>query len=153
MRIMTLATTAALAGLMVTTAIPLARAQLASPQAAAPADNGAGPPDHHHWMGGHGMDGHRMGAMHEMPGWMGHGPVGGGLLGLMYRPADRKLTPPDVQKIAEAFLLWFGNRAWKVTEVGPVADHSVKFAFATADGSVIARYTMDTRTGRVTRTG
>src|SRR5271163_2552746 len=29
--------------------------------------------------------------------------------GLFFRPADRQLTPPDVQKIAEAFLLWNGN--------------------------------------------
>ena len=28
----------------------------------------------------------------------------------MYRPDDRKLTLPDVQKIAEAILLWFGHR-------------------------------------------
>jgi hypothetical protein len=80
-------------------------------------------------------------------------PIDPSLFAMMYRPADRKLTPPDVQKIAEAILLWFGNRTWKVTDVGPDGDGKVKFAYATADGSVIARFTMDTKNGRVARTG
>ena len=41
---------------------------------------------------------------------------------LVYPQEDRKLTPPDVQKIAEAFLLWHGNHTWKVVEVAPAAD-------------------------------
>ena len=36
---------------------------------------------------------------------------------LVYRQADRQLAPADVQKIAEAFLLWNGNHTWKVTDV------------------------------------
>ena len=40
---------------------------------------------------------------------------------LVYRQEDRKLTPPDVQKIAEAFLLWNGNHSWKVVDVAPAA--------------------------------
>ncbi|HEY2619558.1 MAG TPA: hypothetical protein VGI78_19615 [Acetobacteraceae bacterium] len=72
---------------------------------------------------------------------------------LVYRQEDRKLTPPDVQKIAEAFLLWRGNHTWKVVEVAPAADDSIGFALATQDGSVIARFTMDPHSGRVTRTG
>ena len=81
---------------------------------------------------------------------MQHGP---GLFGLMYHPEDRKLTPPDVQKIAEAFLLWNGNRTWKVTDVAADGDSRIRFAFATADGGVIARFTMDAKTGRIARLG
>jgi hypothetical protein len=72
---------------------------------------------------------------------------------LVYPQEDRKLTPPDVQKIAEAFLLWRGNHAWKVVEVAPTADGSIGFALADQEGSVIARFTMDPHSGRVTRTG
>ena len=45
---------------------------------------------------------------------------------------DRKLTPPDVQKIAEAFLLWNGNHSWKVIDVAPAPDGTIGFALATA---------------------
>jgi hypothetical protein len=72
---------------------------------------------------------------------------------LVYPQDDRKLTPPDVQKIAEAFLLWRGNHTWKVVEVEPAADGAIGFAIATPEGSVIARFTMDPHNGRVTRTG
>jgi hypothetical protein len=71
---------------------------------------------------------------------------------LFFRPEDRALTPPEVQKIAEAFLLWNGNRTWKVTEVTATTDGKVSFAYATSDGGVIARFAMDTKTGRVRRT-
>lgn len=73
--------------------------------------------------------------------------------GLFFRPADRQLTPPDVQKIAEAFLLWNGNHAWKVIDVAPTSDGQVSFAYAAPDNTVIARFSMDTKTGRLTRTG
>ncbi len=36
---------------------------------------------------------------------------------LIYPAADRNLSGADVQKIAEAFLLFNGNHSWKVTEV------------------------------------
>ncbi len=72
---------------------------------------------------------------------------------LVYGQEDRKLTPPDVQKIAEAFLLWRGNHTWKVVEVAPTADGAIGFALATPEGSVIARFTMDPHNARVTRTG
>jgi hypothetical protein len=71
---------------------------------------------------------------------------------LIDRPEDRKLTAPDVQKIAEAFLLWNGNHTWKVTNVRPEGD-VIGFDLATADGSVIAHYAMDPKTGRPTRRG
>jgi hypothetical protein len=69
---------------------------------------------------------------------------------LIHRAEDRKLTPPDVQKIAEAFLLWNGNHTWKVLNVKPEGD-AVGFDLATGDGSVIAHFTMDPTTARVTR--
>jgi hypothetical protein len=72
---------------------------------------------------------------------------------LLYRPDDRHLTPPDVQKIAEAFLLWNGNHSWKVTGVAQGAGTAIDFSIATPDGGVIARFSMDSKTGRVTRLG
>ncbi|HTW28178.1 MAG TPA: hypothetical protein VME92_13695 [Acetobacteraceae bacterium] len=72
---------------------------------------------------------------------------------LVYPAADRKLDPADVQKIAEAFLLWRGNHSWKVVDVAAQDADDVGFAVATPDGSVIARFTMNRHTGRVTRTG
>jgi hypothetical protein len=69
---------------------------------------------------------------------------------LLPRPEDRKLTPPDVQKIVEAFLLWNDNHTWKVINVKPDGD-AIAFDLATPDGSVIASYTMDPKTGRPTR--
>ena len=71
---------------------------------------------------------------------------------LIDRPEDRKLTPPDVRKIAEAFLLWNGNHTWKVINVKPDGD-VIAFDLATEDGSVIAHYAMDPKTGRPTRRG
>jgi hypothetical protein len=72
---------------------------------------------------------------------------------LVYPQEDRKLTPPDVQKIAEAFLLWRGNHTWKVIDVAPTADDAIGFGLATQEGSVIAHFTMDPHSGRLTRTG
>jgi hypothetical protein len=72
---------------------------------------------------------------------------------LIYTPDDRALTDAEVQKIAEAFLLWHGNRSWKVINVADQPDGKIAFAFATAEGGVIATFTMDRRTGRVARTG
>jgi len=74
-------------------------------------------------------------------------------LALIYTPADRQLTTQDVQKIAEGFLLWHGNHSWKVTEVTQNSDGKIGFALATSDGGVIARFTMDSHTGQVERTG
>jgi hypothetical protein len=91
------------------------------------------------------------GPMH--PDWM-HGPGGMRALhqrlrqfALIFPAADRALTGADVQKIAEAFLLWNGNHSWKVTDVAEEPDR-VTFAFATPDGTVIARFAMNRHTGR-----
>ncbi len=123
-------------------------ALLAQAQPPPPPGMGGPPGQPPHWMGwmmGHGLHG---------PG----GPGGPGMIGMMrnfalvYPQADRNLTPADVQKIAEAFLLWHGNHTWKVTEVAPAADGTIGFALTTQEGSVIARFTMDPHTGRLTRT-
>jgi hypothetical protein len=106
----------------------------------APPPPGADGPASSHWMH-HG---------HE---WQGRGDMMHRLrtFALVYPQQDRKLTPPDVQKIAEAFLLWHGNHDWKVIDVAPTPDGPIGFALATQDGSVIARFTMDPHTGRVER--
>lgn len=72
---------------------------------------------------------------------------------LIYRPDDRHLTPSDVQKIAEAFLLWNGNHTWKVTNVAAGKDTVINFDITAPDGTLIARFEMDSKTGHVTRLG
>jgi hypothetical protein len=107
----------------------------------APGTDGAG------WHGGPGL-------MEWMRHWHEHhGLIAPGTFALVYHHADRNLTPPDVQKIAEAFLLWHGNHSWKVVDVAAASDGTIGFTVATQEGSVIARFTMDPHTGRVTRTG
>ena len=154
MRLATLAAMTMLTGFAaVGPCLPALAQPAPPPPAGTPADDGgaAGPRERWHSA----PDGPRppmmgqMGPMHRMHERM----IDPSLFALMYHPADRKLTPPDVQKIAEAILLWFGNHTWKVTEVGAAADGKIKFAYATADGSVVARFTMDSRTGKVVRTG
>ena len=113
----------------------------------------AGPPDSARPMGG---------MMARGPGM---GPWGAGMgerherhmaflrtFALIHRADDRKLTPPDVQKIAEAFLLWNGNHSWKVLNVKPDGD-VIGFDLATSDGSVIASFTMDPKDAHITRRG
>ena len=69
---------------------------------------------------------------------------------LVYPAPDRALSGPDVQKIAEAFLLFNGNHTWKVTEVTEEPNR-VTFAFATPDGTAIAHFAMDRHTARPER--
>ncbi len=88
--------------------------------------------------------------MHHMMA-MRHG--GMGLFGLFAPVEDRALTTADVQKIAEALLLWHGNHAWKVVDVKEAADNRIDFAYATAEGSVIARFSVDRKTGMFRRLG
>jgi hypothetical protein len=78
-----------------------------------------------------------------------HWPMGG----LVFPAEDRALSGGDVQKIAEAFLLWNGNRTWKVANVAENQDNTVSFAFAAPDGTVIARFSVDRKTGRFHRLG
>jgi hypothetical protein len=105
----------------------------------------------HRWMGGWGH--HRGMQAHGMQ-------ARGGMRGrdmrafaLIYRQPDRKLAPADVQKIAEAFLLWNGNHAWKVTDVAPTADGPIGFSLTTPEGSLVAKFTMDPHTGKIVRVG
>ena len=69
---------------------------------------------------------------------------------LVYPATDRNLSGADVQKIAETFLLFNGNHTWKVSDVAERPDQ-VTFAFATPDGTAIARFAMDRHTGRPER--
>jgi hypothetical protein len=101
-------------------------------------------------LGGPGMP--RPGMPGPRPSW-GHDWHHPPLFGLFFQREDKQLTPADVQKIAEAFLLWQGNRDWKVTQVAALPDGRIAFDLATADGGVIAKFTMDGRTGRIQRIG
>ncbi|MGH7121584.1 MAG: hypothetical protein ACREFP_21775, partial [Acetobacteraceae bacterium] len=72
--------------------------------------------------------------------------------GLFHRPADLALTPDDVKIIAEAILLRHGQHDWKVGDVTQNADNTVSFAFVTAHGDAIAHFSINTKTGRISRT-
>ncbi len=132
-----------------TTGVILARAQPAPPPDAPPAADG-GPMGHGRpWMEGRGPMGSgfwgmRMGEHH------GRGMEMMRTFALVHRADDRKLTPPDVQKIVEAFLLWNGNHTWKVLDVKAEGD-AIGFDLATGQGSVIAHFTMDPKTAHLTR--
>ena len=98
------------------------------------------------------------GGPHPGPmGWMHrwrehHRPIAPGTFALVYRQADRNLTPPDVQKIAEAFLLWNGNHTWKVVDVAAASDGAIGFAWQR--GGLGDRPLHDgPHSGRVTRAG
>jgi hypothetical protein len=149
------ATAIALGGAVAGTWLQVADAQPApAPQAGAQTEAAPPPPPPamHPWM-------HEM--MEHAP-WM-HGPGGPGgpgmrgpggpgrNFGLIFTPADRQLTTADVQKIAEAFLLWHGNHSWKVANVAQNADGKISFDFTTDNGGVIARFTMDAHNGHVER--
>ncbi|MGC8475847.1 MAG: hypothetical protein ACP5NP_05785 [Acetobacteraceae bacterium] len=91
------------------------------------------------------------------PGMWGHHPhrrlIAPGTFALMFHPKDRKLTPTDVDAIATGFLRWNGNHSWKVIDVKATDDAHIGFAYATADGGVIARFTINRHTGRIRRVG
>ncbi|HVY16524.1 MAG TPA: hypothetical protein VHB27_14955 [Rhodopila sp.] len=137
------AVAAFLAGGIATGAV-LSYAQPAPPPAAGPmADHAAGPmgvPPHPwmHWM------------HHRMEGGPAHGMRA---FALVFREKDRDLTAADVQKIAEAFLLWNGNHTWKVIDTAPTTDGQIGFSLATANGSIVAKFTMDPHTAHLTRVG
>jgi hypothetical protein len=106
----------------------------------------------------------RMGAMPPPPamGWGGRDEMRGAMWrmhemertwGLFFNQRDKNLSNSDVQVLAEAILLVHGNHDWKVTDVADAADGQATFAYATADGSVIARFSIDRHTGRIMRIG
>ena len=73
--------------------------------------------------------------------------------GLFFNQQDKNLSDSDVQVLAEAILLVHGNHDWKVIDVMDAKDGRATFAYATADGSVIARFAIDRQTGRIDRIG
>lgn len=118
----------------------VANAQPAAPPGPPPGPGFAGPHGPHpHW-------GAWMRRMREA-----RRPFAPGTFALVYRHADRHLTPADVQTIAQAFLLWHGNHSWKVVDVAPAANGQIGFAYATKQGGVIARFTMNPHTGHIER--
>lgn len=126
----------------------------AQPDAAQAADDQAPPPPPPPGGMGAGWEGMHPGPHHWMP-WMHHGPDGWmhhamRAFALVYPAPDRKLTPADVQKIAEAFLLFHGNHSWKVINVQPQGN-LISFAFATPGNDVIAQFTMDPHSGQIER--
>jgi hypothetical protein len=130
----------------ITTGVLLARAQPVGPQAGPPPDAGAPPAGLMARGRGMGQWGARMGERRA------HGMDRMRTFALVAPTDDRMLTPPDVQKIAEAFLVWNGNHDWRVLNVKPDGD-GIGFDLATREGSVVARFTMDPKSGRVTRRG
>lgn len=92
----------------------------------------------------------------------GHGPRGehrhmrgehgrGPFAGFFINRDAKNLSNDDVRKIAEAGLLWFGERNWKIGEVKDAGSRTAEFSLTTAEGGVIARFTMDRNTGRIRR--
>ena len=73
--------------------------------------------------------------------------------GLFFNQRDKNLSNSDVQVLAEAILLVHGNHAWRVVDVADAADGQATFAYATSDGSVIARFEIDRHSGRIMRIG
>jgi hypothetical protein len=73
--------------------------------------------------------------------------------GLFFNQRDKNLSDSDVQVLAEAILLVHGNHNWKVIDVADAADGEATFAYAAADGSVIARFEIDRHSGRIVRIG
>jgi hypothetical protein len=139
--------TAALAAATAAVMGGAALAQPAPPPAEAPpvasADDRGPPP----WArGGRGHEHH--GPRHAGGPGGPRGPLGG----LIMPREDKQLTADEAVKIAEGFLLWMGERTWKIANATQ-QDAVIAFDLTTADGSRIARFTMDRRTGRVQRVG
>ena len=110
------------------------------PEATQPRGPGGPPP----WArGGHGHHGPRGDA---------RGPMGprGPLTGLIMQREDKAITAPEALKIAEGFLLWMGERDWKVANAVEKPE-AIEFELQTKDGSRIATFGMDRKTGRVQR--
>lgn len=136
------------------TAFAQATAQPPAPPAsteAAPAPAAPGP--YHPWMrmgawehnGKHGPD--RMGWHHRAM------PFGPGTFGLFAHQTDKHLTTSDVQTIAQGILLMNGEHDWKVGQVEAAPNRQVTFAYTAQDGTVIAKFSIDQQTGRISRVG
>jgi hypothetical protein len=87
-------------------------------------------------------------------GWhRGHHHRGGPLAGFFINRDNKNLTNDDVRKIAEAGLLWFGERTWRIGEVTDSGSRTARFTLTTENGGVIATFEMDRDTGRLRRVG
>jgi hypothetical protein len=73
--------------------------------------------------------------------------------GLFYPQAEKNLSVADVQTLAQALLLRDGNHTWKVANIAQNQDDTVSFTFTSGNGDIIARFAMDTHTGRLRRLG
>lgn len=104
-------------------------------------------------MGPMGWHGREMGPPHGMPPFFARMREEAMNWGLFAPRADKKLSQGDVQILAEAVLLRHGYHDWKVTDLATGADGAITFAYATADGSVIARFSVDPQSGHFSRIG
>lgn len=96
----------------------------------------------------------RRGAMRGERGWQrGHHHRGGPFGEFFINRDNKNLTNDDVRKIAEAGLLWFGERNWRIGEVSDSGSRAARFTLTTENGGVIATFEMDRDTGRVRRVG
>lgn len=95
------------------------------------------------WWHHHGPMMHRWGERPFMP----------GTFSLFYHQQNKQLSQADVQAIAQAILLWNGQHTWKVANVQDTGDHEIGFSYTAPDGTLIARFTMNQQTGRITRVG
>jgi hypothetical protein len=78
---------------------------------------------------------------------------GGPFGGFFINRDNKNLTNDEVRKIAEAGLLWFGERNWRIGEVADSGSRTARFTLTTENGGVIATFEMDRDTGRVRRVG
>jgi hypothetical protein len=84
-------------------------------------------------------------------GWQRH--RGGPFAGFFINRDNKNLSNDDVKKIAEAGLLWFGERNWRIGDVTDAGSRTARFTLTTDNGGVIATFEMDRNTGRVRRVG
>lgn len=123
----------------------------APPAEAAPAPTAPG--QHHPWMGMGGWEHHGKHGPDHM-GWRHRGmPFAPGTFSLFAHQTDKHLTTSDVQTIAQGILLMNGEHDWKVGQVEAAPNHQVTFAYTAPDGTVIAKFSIDQQTGRISRVG
>lgn len=76
---------------------------------------------------------------------------GGPFAGFFINRDNKNLSNDDVRKIAEAGLLWFGERNWRIGEVTDAGSRMARFTLTTENGGVIATFEMNRDTGRMRR--
>jgi hypothetical protein len=142
------AVAAILGGTLIAAIHAPALGQPAAPPGAAeaPAPGRDGPPP---WARGRGGPG---GHEHGGPRW-GMPGMGGPAGRLFAFRQDKALTPDEVRRIAEGFLLYLGEREWRVVDVAEGPDNTVTFGVAPREGVAFMRFAMDRRTGQVRRIG